>query len=243
MPIGSIIGGLIGKGGSDQAAQVYEQAARQADFIRHQNQAQLSPWFQSGQDANNVISGLLGLGHYVSDGQGYGGLKLDARNWQGDQQNAFSKFQASPDYNFRLNEGIRSLDRSAASKGMLLSGAQTKGVQQYGSGLASGEYGNWFNRLNGVAGTGLAAAQSENNSNLSATQLQNQALAGQASAYQSSANALASGIGGAFNSLGSILGMAGGFGGLGNIFGGGGGGMGAAGTPGSAYYGPVYSGI
>jgi hypothetical protein len=240
LPVGSVVAGLIGQRGQQAAGAAYGQAGKNADFIRRLNEAKLSPWYQSGQDAQNVISGLLGLGHYVPDGQGYGGQKLDSSDWQGDQQNAFSKFQASPDYNFRLSEGTKALDRSAASRGMLLSGAQTKGVQQYGSDLASGEYANWFNRLAGVGSQGLSAAGTGVQSNLNALGQQNQALAGQASAYQNSANALASGISSGINnalSLGAYTGMIP-YGGPST-----GANPAAAGTPSSPYYGPVYSGF
>lgn len=206
MPIGSIIGGLIGQGGANAAAGAYGQAGQNADFIRRQNQALLSPWFTSGVGAQDLVSQLLGLGHYVSDGQGYGGLRLDNSNWQGDQKNAFSRFQASPDYQFRLSEGTRALDRSAASRGNLLSGAQTKAVQAYGGNLASGEYNNWFNKLAGVGGQGQQAAGAEVNSNINALGAQNAALAGQANSYQNAANALASGINNGINSLGTIIG-------------------------------------
>lgn len=219
MPLGSIIGGLVGSSGANAAAGQYGQAAGNADFIRRLNEAKLSPWFQSGQDASNVMSGLLGLGHYVPDGQGYGGLKLDASNWQGDQANALAKFQPSPDYQFRMKEGVNALDRSAASRGMLLSGAQTKGVQQYGGNLASGEYNNWYNKLAGLSGAGLSASGTGVQSNLAATGMENSALAGRAGAYQQSANALAGGISGAVNSLGSLLGYGLGGGFDGGVFG------------------------
>jgi hypothetical protein len=45
-----------------------------------------------------------------------------------------------------MSEGMKALDRSAASRGGLLSGATLKGAQQYGQGLASQEYQNAFNR-------------------------------------------------------------------------------------------------
>jgi hypothetical protein len=51
-----------------------------------------------------------------------------------------------PGYGFRMSEGVKALDRSAASRGGLLSGATLKGVEQYGQGLASQEYQNAFNR-------------------------------------------------------------------------------------------------
>jgi len=195
VPAASIIGGLISKGGSDAAAGLAGQAAGNADFIRHRNEANLSSWFQTGQGAQDLIGQLLGLGKLVQDGQGYGGLRLDGSNWQGDQQNAFSRFQTTPDYQFRLQQGQKALDQSAAARGNLLSGKQVKASQEFGGNLASGEYNNWFNKLAGVSGQGQAAAMGENSSNLAATGMQNNALIAQGGFQQAGANALGSGIG------------------------------------------------
>jgi len=57
----------------------------------------------------------------------------------------FENFK-DPAYEFRVKEGINALDRSAASRGRLLSGAQDKAVTRYGQDMASQEYGNAFNR-------------------------------------------------------------------------------------------------
>jgi hypothetical protein len=57
-----------------------------------------------------------------------------------------AKFKADPGYAFRLEEGLKALDRSAASRGGLLSGATLKGIQRYGQDLGSQEYTNAFNR-------------------------------------------------------------------------------------------------
>lgn len=205
MPAASIIGGLISKGGSDAAAGLAGQAAGNADFIRHRNEANLSSWFQTGQGAQDLIGQLLGLGKLVQDGQGYGGLRLDGSNWQGDQQNAFSRFQTTPDYQFRLQQGQKALDQSAAARGNLLSGKQVKASQEFGGNLASGEYNNWFNKLAGVSGQGQAAAMGENSSNLAATGMQNNALIAQGGFQQAGANALGSGIGQGFQNALSLL--------------------------------------
>ena len=55
-------------------------------------------------------------------------------------------YQADPGYGFRLSEGMKAMDRSAASRGNLLSGATIKGAQRYGQDLASQEYQNAYNR-------------------------------------------------------------------------------------------------
>lgn len=79
------------------------------------------------------------------------------------------EFQADPGYAFRLKEGLRALDRSAAARGGLLSGNQLRGVTEYGQNLASQEYTNAFNRyqaeraarmqpLQSLAGVGQSAS-------------------------------------------------------------------------------------
>ena len=57
-----------------------------------------------------------------------------------------------------FTQGLQALDRSAASKGTLQSGGQAKGAQEFGQGLASQQYGNYFNRLLSLAGIGQGAA-------------------------------------------------------------------------------------
>ena len=55
-------------------------------------------------------------------------------------------FQEDPGYQFRKQEGINALDASASARGRLQSGAQSRAVTRYGSGMASQEYNNSFNR-------------------------------------------------------------------------------------------------
>ena len=56
-------------------------------------------------------------------------------------------FQADPGYGFRLSEGMKALERSAAARGGLMSGGTGKALQRYGQDLASQEYGNAFQRF------------------------------------------------------------------------------------------------
>jgi hypothetical protein len=59
-----------------------------------------------------------------------------------------SDFQTDPGYQFRLSEGQKALDRSAAARGGLFSGATLKANDQYNQGFASNEYQNAYNRFN-----------------------------------------------------------------------------------------------
>jgi hypothetical protein len=90
------------------------------------------------------------------EGPGHGGAtgQLGAMmggNWQAGMD---------PSYGFRFAEGQKALERSAASKGTLLTGGTLKALAAYGQGLASTEFGNIFNRNYQLAGLGLNAAQS-----------------------------------------------------------------------------------
>lgn len=71
-----------------------------------------------------------------------------------------SRFFASPDYNFRRDEGIRGIEQGAAARGGALSGNALRGVTDFSSNLASGEYGNYVNRLFNMAGMGQTATGS-----------------------------------------------------------------------------------
>lgn len=97
----------------------------------------LQPYASNGQAASNRLAALAGIG---------GGAA---------QTEALSQ---DPGYQFRMSEGIGALDRSAASKGLLLSGAQLKGVNDYGQGMASSELNSAFNRTAAVADAGRGAA-------------------------------------------------------------------------------------
>jgi hypothetical protein len=63
-----------------------------------------------------------------------------------------------PSYEFRFKEGQKALERSAASRGTLLTGGTLKALASFGQGLASTEFGNIFNRNYQLANLGLNAA-------------------------------------------------------------------------------------
>src|SRR5262245_8867072 len=64
----------------------------------------------------------------------------------------------TPGYQFRLNQGLQALERSAASRGTLMTGGQLKGLTRYAQDVASQEYDKRVQQLTGLAGMGLGAA-------------------------------------------------------------------------------------
>lgn len=120
------------------------------------------------------------------------------------------QFQADPGYAFRMQEGLKALDRSAAARGGLLSGATLRGAQRYGQDLGSQEYTNAFNRyqienaarlnpLQSLTGMGMTSANTLTNAagqlgqNIGANMIN--AGNARASSYMGTANALAGGLG------------------------------------------------
>jgi hypothetical protein len=119
------------------------------------------------------------------------------------------KFQADPGYAFRLSEGQKALERSAAARGGLLSGGTGKALQRFGQDYGSQEYTNAFNRyqierearlkpLQSLTGMGQSTGQQL--SNTGQTMASNvgsnigSAAAARASGYVGGANALTGGL-------------------------------------------------
>lgn len=79
------------------------------------------------------------------------------------EQDRYGGFYASPGYQFRMDEGTRAYDRSAAARGRLLSGAQVKAQTRYGQGVASEEFNQYGNALRNIAGLGTVATNATSN--------------------------------------------------------------------------------
>lgn len=69
----------------------------------------------------------------------------------------FGRFFTSPDYQFRLGEGNKAIERSAAARGNVLAPNTVKALTDYSGNLASSEWGNYMNRLFNIAGMGQTA--------------------------------------------------------------------------------------
>jgi len=126
---------LIGAGvqlyGANRASSAANKAAKQQQAALVQAQQQQAPYAGLGKQAANRLSGM-------SHG-GRGGL---LRNFSG------SDFQADPGYQFRQQEGINAIEKSAAARGKRLSGGALKAISDYGQDTASNEYGRAYDRFN-----------------------------------------------------------------------------------------------
>jgi len=169
IPAAIIGGSLLSSQSSSNAANTAAEASGRASDAsiaeqRRQydlNRTDQAPFLTAGTGAvNQLAAGLAPGGQFAS---------ATPFNFQYNQN-------TDPGYGFRFSEGMKALDRSAASRGGLLSGATLRGATRFGQDLAAGSRQNAFNeyltgfnantgernqlynRYAGVAGTGQTAA-------------------------------------------------------------------------------------
>jgi len=144
---GSILGGLLGSSAAKKASKAQLQAAREAMALQermfNQQIALQEPFRQAGLTTQAELLRQFGLGGDAAS-QGYGNMLRDF---------SAEDFQADPGYAFRLQEGLKGMDRQAAARGGLISGGALKAAQRYGQEMGSQEYQNAYNRYNQNRGT------------------------------------------------------------------------------------------
>lgn len=122
-------GGFLQAGAARDAAKMQAAASERAAQLQYEmfmkQREDQAPWRQAG----GIALSQMGNPEFQRD---------------------FTKedFQQDPGYQFRMQEGQKALERSAAAKGGLQSGGTLKALSRYGQDFASNEYGNAYNRFN-----------------------------------------------------------------------------------------------
>ena len=120
-------------------------------------------------------------------------------------------FQQDPGYAFRLSEGQKAIERSAAARGGLQSGSALKAAARFGQDMGSQEYQNAFNRYQINRANQLNPLQSMMGSGQSAANVMTGAAGNygnqMAEGLTSMGNARASGYVGSANALTGALGQ------------------------------------
>ena len=191
IPAAIIGSSLLGASSSRSAANTQAQAAREAGDVQREifeRQVELGkPYREAGEAALNKLIPLAT--EYTPFGM--------------------QQFQQDPGYGFRLSEGQKALERSAAARGGLMGGATGKALTRFGQEMGSQEYQNAFNRyqaerqarlnpLQSLAGVGQTAANTlgaqagQFGSNLAETI--GAGAQARASGYMGAANAIGGGL-------------------------------------------------
>jgi hypothetical protein len=141
----SVVGGVLQSNAARDAASKANAAQQQA---LEQARKDLMPWAASGGQANTATGDLLGL------------------NGPDAAKAARANFQASPGYQWSLDQGLRAVDAGAAAQGFGRSGAVLKAEQTFGTGLADQEFTNYYNRLFNLSTLGESAAAGQGTASL-----------------------------------------------------------------------------
>ena len=216
----STVGGLFGANeqanAAENAANTSANASKYASDLQYkmfqETAARQKPWLEAGENALAKLTAGINSGRFGSTTP----FSFTAAD--------FNTFQ-DPGYAFRLKEGNRALDQSAAVRGGLISGNALKAAQRYGQEMGSQEFRNAYNRaltgynanqeavqraynqLAGVSGTGqvtgqqIGAAGQNTANNMSNLAMVN--AANQGNALMAQGNARAS----AYTGIGSALGQ------------------------------------
>lgn len=187
----AIIGSsVVGAGASLMGSSMQADATNKATDVQKQmydqTRSDLMPYQQAGQVGNNLLTGnIRALTAPITMDQ--------------------ATLEKTPGYQFNLSQGLKSVQNSAAARGLGSSGAALKGAASYATGLADSTYQNQFNnavtnqtnaynRLMGLAQLGEnAAAQTGAYGTQAASNIGSNTIQG--------GNAMAAGLNGAANAL------------------------------------------
>lgn len=186
--IGSaVVGGVAANSAAKKGAKAADNATQAQLDQQNQTRADMAPWREAGGVAlGQLTAGTVNGGEFN-------------RNF------GMADFQADPGYQFRMSEGMRGIESSAAARGGLLNGGTLRALNRYNQDSASGEFQNAynrfnndqsqrFNRLSSLAGTGQTV-------NTQLGQLGAQTANNVGNNMMQAANARASGYVGAANAI------------------------------------------
>ncbi len=141
---GMVASAAIGAGGSMMAASSASKSAKDAANLQkaqfEQTRGDLLPYNETGQSVLPNMQALAFSGPNGPGGVNYLGMAQD--NLPGHMTQA--ELEATPGYQWNLDQGLKSTQSAAAARGLGVSGAALKGAAKYATGLADSTYQNQF---------------------------------------------------------------------------------------------------
>lgn len=125
------------KSAASTQASAENQAAQTQQNMYNQTAANLAPYNQAGQQATSNIQNMSPFNFNPTEAQ----------------------LEATPGYQFNLDQGLKSTQNSYAAQGLGSSGAALKGAATYASGLADTTYQNQFANALSTYNTNLGVQQ------------------------------------------------------------------------------------
>jgi hypothetical protein len=178
----ALISGGLGFLGAQEASKTQANAAANSLAFQQQvwqtQQANAKPYLDVGKGATYTLGGMYGIGP--------NGTTTNVPD--------YSQFYNSPDYLFAQSQGNLAVNRQLAATGQVQSGGAQKAISDYNQGLASQQFGNYFQRL-------LSLSQLGNNAAIGVNQTGSQMASTIGQTTQAQGQAQASGIVGGTNAL------------------------------------------
>ena len=131
----SLIGGNSARKGANQNAGQINNALTANQAMFDETKQNLNPFIQGGTTAFNQLANMANTGD-------------------------MSKFYTSPGYQFRLDQGMKGMQNSAAGRGILNSPRTLQALNDYAQNMASGEYQNYFQNMFNLGQQGQQGANS-----------------------------------------------------------------------------------
>ena len=212
----SAIAGSAAKSAAATQAAAADRASAASLAMYNRTREDLAPYNLAGTAATKAYSNALGLPGYTNENAGNTGTTSGSLVQP--FQPTIAQLEATPGYQFSLDQGLKSVQNSYAANGLGGSGAALKAGINYATGLAGTTYQQQFNNywtqnkeignlLNNQSQLGeLAAAQTGQigqGAQNSANQAALSGAAATAAGTVGAANATAAGIGGVTSSLGN----------------------------------------
>lgn len=203
--VGAGVAGVAGLAGAAMSASAAGNAADMQSASEQQALAfQQQQWAQQQQNEQPYLQAGAGALSSMQQMTAAGAPQFTQQDFLANQD---------PAYGFDMQQGINSIQASAAANGGLMSGGTLTALNNYAQGQASNEYQNaysrfmnnqntQFSRLSGIAGMGQGAVSSLG-------QLGSQYASAAGNAVTGSANAQAAGAIGSANAYGGALGTIG----------------------------------
>lgn len=217
---GAVVGGVASYAGAKKSSSTAAAASdaavaeqrRQFDLTR----ADTAPYRQIGNQALNTLGSVYGYNstptpsvsttpngfQYMPDGSIQWAIPSPQPNQTPASpaitQANYENFFASPDYQFRKQQGMQGIENTFSATGGAKSGNALRALADYNSNLASGEFGNWWNKQAALAGIGQTAVNTSASAGSAASSnIGNALIAG--------GNARASGISDAYGGINSAI--------------------------------------
>lgn len=189
LPIAVLGAGVIAGAGTAIASSSAASAQKKAAQLATQTEQNMfnqaagyeKPFIDQGQQAYGTLNDLLGVG--------------------GNSDTMQKTLEGLPGYQFTLGQGLKSVQNSAAARGLGDSGAALKGAATYATGLANSNYSNYVTQLQNSATTGANAANSLSGNAVQTGSLQGGNQIGAGNAAAGAATATGAAVGNAVNPL------------------------------------------